>query len=120
MRITIQVEGGRELSRKISKLNLLASAQVKAAVAESSLNVQRNARKRCPVDTGRLRSSINAVFYQGGMTGEVVSAVEYAPYVEFGTHRASAQPFLFPSWEEERPNYLKNIQSVFKGLEKSL
>lgn len=144
MKISIQVEGGRELARKISRLNLVASSQVKAAVAESSLNVQRMARRRAPVDLGRLRASINAVFFQGGMTGEVTTNVGYAWFVEFGTgQRGSsssaflgidppsdyqygsrrgmpAKPFLFPSWEQERPNYLKNIESIFKGLEKNL
>lgn len=120
MKISVQVEGGRQLVRKISRLNLVASAQVKDAVAESALNVQRMAKKRCPVDTGRLRASINAVFFQGGMTGEVGTAVEYGPFIEFGTHRATAKPFLFPSWEEEKPNYLKNIESIFKGMENAI
>lgn len=120
MSVTVRLEGGKDFARKIDRLNLLATSQLKAAVAESSLNVQRKAKRRCPVDTGRLRASIDAVFYQGGMTGEVGTPVSYAPYVEFGTHRATAKPFLFPSWEEEKPNYIKNIESLFKGLEKTI
>jgi len=44
--------------------------------------------KRCPVDEGRLRSSIRTNTYtdgQGGLTTEVGSNVQYAPHIEFGT-----------------------------------
>ena len=46
------------------------------------------AKKRCPVDEGRLRSSIRTNTYtdgQGILITEVGSNVEYAPHLEFGT-----------------------------------
>lgn len=63
------------------------------------LRVQAAARALCPVDTGRLRSSI--VMRRGrdgtGFYVEVGTSVEYAPFVEFGTSRMRAQPFLTPA-----------------------
>lgn len=63
------------------------------------LRVQSVARSLCPVDTGRLRSSI--VMRKGrdgmGFYVEVGTNVSYAAFVEFGTSRQAAQPFLTPA-----------------------
>lgn len=49
----------------------------------------------CPVDTGNLRDS---AFIQA-LTGDVYFGfqAEYASYVEFGTYKMEAQPFLRPA-----------------------
>jgi HK97 gp10 family phage protein len=68
-------------------------------VLRRTIRVETAAKRACPVDTGRLRSSIThevAVDVRG-LAGRVGTNVEYAPYVEFGTSRASAQPFLIPA-----------------------
>lgn len=46
-----------------------------------------------PVDTGNLRSSIDQVF-PDKLIVQVGTSVEYAPYVELGTSRQPAQPFI--------------------------
>lgn len=63
------------------------------------IRVESAAIRACPVDTGRLRSSITHDVGQDerGLVGRVGSDVVYAPYVEFGTSRTPAQPFLRPA-----------------------
>lgn len=63
------------------------------------IRVQNQARKYCPVDTGRLRSSIQHVPGRDarGVYVDVGTNVEYAPHVEFGTQRQAAQPYLRPA-----------------------
>lgn len=64
------------------------------------LRVVNGARLRCPVDTGRLRASIISSGLQHDSRGayvEVGTNVNYAAYVEFGTMRAAAQPYLRPA-----------------------
>lgn len=46
------------------------------------------------VDTGRLRDSITHSTDRGNLTTTVGSDVEYAPYVELGTYKMAARPFL--------------------------
>lgn len=57
-----------------------------------------------PVDTGRLKSSITVhVDGRGKDTvGLVGSNVEYAAYVELGTFRTRAQPYLVPALDAAR------------------
>lgn len=65
------------------------------------------AKMRCPVDTGNLRNSIT--HQQKDDTTELIgTAVEYAPYVELGTYKMSARPYLVPALEEHIDEY-KNV-----------
>ena len=69
-------------------------------VQRRSIKVERAAKRLCPVDTGRLRSSITRgeVERDGdSLSVDIGTNVEYAPYVEFGTSRRRAQPFLRPA-----------------------
>lgn len=58
--------------------------------------VERTAKRLCPVDTGRLRSSITHAVESDaqGLVGVVGTDVDYAPYVFLGTTKAPAQPAL--------------------------
>ena len=85
MRLTFGVQGVDKVIAEIKKLSLEKRAQIRAAVNETAVNIQRNAKRACPVDTGRLRSSIRMEFYSNGLAAEVFTNVKYAPYVEFGT-----------------------------------
>jgi HK97 gp10 family phage protein len=61
--------------------------------------VEGKAKRRCPVDSGRLRASIT--HETDGTDGFIVGTnVEYAPFVELGTRYMSAQPFLVPALQE--------------------
>lgn len=63
-----------------------------------AIQVEGAAKQRCPVDTGRLRSSIShQLASDGGLVARIGTDVEYAPYVELGTRFMSAQPFLRPA-----------------------
>lgn len=58
-----------------------------------------DAKQLAPVDTGRLRNSIEH-HPEGNDTMIVETGVEYAIYQEMGTSRMKAHPFMKPSGEE--------------------
>lgn len=60
--------------------------------AEAAANA---ARSLCPVDTGKLRDSISA--QASGNTAVISASAPYAAYVELGTYKSGAQPYLVPS-----------------------
>ena len=72
---------------------------VAADILKRGIRVERIAKKLCPVDTGRLRSSITHALGRDSRSiyCDVGTDVEYAPYVEFGTSRQGAQPYLRPA-----------------------
>lgn len=73
--------------------------KVEGDLTRVGIAVQNEARKRCPVDTGRLRSSIISSGLQRDTRGAYVRVgtnVHYAGHVEFGTRFMAAQPYLRP------------------------
>ena len=58
-----------------------------------------------PVDTGRLRGSIAVEEDENKMEVMIGTDVKYAPYVEFGTCKMAARPYL-------RPAYYENINKI--------
>lgn len=89
-------------ARQISE----ATDQALARALESiGLAAEGYAKRACPVDTGNLRNSITHQLDVGDKSVYVGTSVEYAPYVEMGTSRTAAQPFLRPAATEHEGTY---------------
>lgn len=75
---------------------------VAADILRRTIRVESAAKRLCPVDTGRLRASITHGLARddAGIFGWVGTDVEYAPYVELGTSRMAARPYLRPALAE--------------------
>ncbi len=84
---------------KVEAMVRFANSPAGVAVAKAGTRIENEAKQKCPVDTGRLRSSIGMrPGVDGkGMYVDVGSDVEYAAAVEFGTFRTRAQPYLRPA-----------------------
>lgn len=80
--------------------------KIPVALEECGLVAEGYAKRLCPVDTGRLRNSITHTTEEN--TAYVGTNVEYAPYVEMGTTRTRAQPFIKPA--------LADNVDVYKGI----
>lgn len=74
-------------------------------------DVSNRAKELCPVDTGRLRASIDVADGRdsNGSYVDVGTHVEYAPYVEFGTRFQSSQPYMRPAIAEAVGNWRPRI-----------
>ena len=68
------------------------------------------AKRLCPVDTGRLRNSITHQVNDSEKSVYIGTNVEYAPHVELGTYKASAQPFLTPAAQDHAAEYRAIIE----------
>lgn len=73
-------------------------------IEKACLLVEGDAKRMCPVDTGRLRASITHETEKSGdeVIGRVGTNVEYGVYVEYGTSKMSAKPYLRPSLEKNK------------------
>lgn len=136
---TVNITGVDEAVAKMRSYQFAKLEAVKTVVNETAIKVQRGAKQRCPVDTGRLRASIAMEPFKGGLTIDVGTKVKYAPYVEFGTGSKvrvpsgaestaaqfkgknpanpgqKAQPFLYPAWEAERAAYIEKLKAVMRS-----
>jgi len=87
----------RNLDSLIRKLNRLSGdkAPLVRGIKKAAVKVQGDAKLLAPVNTGRLRNSIQAETKEigGKVVGRIFTNLEYAPYVEFGTgQRGEASP----------------------------
>lgn len=67
-------------------------------------------------DTGRLASSVKRV--DDGPVVAVGTAVEYGAFLEFGTSKIKARPWLFPALEANRPAWERGIRDMIASLKK--
>lgn len=98
----------------------MISAGVQKGLAAAGEIIVSEAKARCPVSTektrpggphGELRASINK-----RVEGDCCIAgtnVEYAPYVEFGTYKMAAQPYMVPA-------LLDNIDEVTEAIKEAI
>jgi len=72
------------------------------------------ARELVPVDTGALQASIEATKVEA-YHWEVTAgdeAADYATYVEHGTTRMAAQPFLTPAADAHKERYFRGVAQL--------
>jgi len=131
-----------ELSDAISSLSAFdgkSAAKVEDAISSSTKAIAKGAKNRVPVRTGALKKKISSRFDKGSLTGYVSAKTPYAHLVEFGAKAASikpvtkkallfkggysakaniparaARPYMRPSFEEEKPNLIRNVKEAVK------
>lgn len=127
-----KIEGLKEVINKLDAL--LDENKLQAALGRACALVERSAKQLAIKGNGELRRSITSKI--DGTTGIVYTALEYAPYVEYGTglfaeeggrkdvpwnykddkgewHSTSGQhpkPFMRPALDENREQIKKIIQ----------
>lgn len=89
---------------------------VNEALQGAGIECQAEAKRHCPVDTGRLRSSI--LYYSPKeLEVKVGTNVFYSQFIEFGHKSRSgrfvaAKAFLFPAFEIARKHLLEELNSL--------
>lgn len=96
--VTVNEDNTEEVSQGIVRA-------IDRALEEIGLAAEGHAKRACPVDTGNLRNSITHAVAADEDAVYVGTDVEYAPYVEMGTRRTAAQPFLRPAATEHGSTY---------------
>lgn len=86
------------------------SDAMERALTRIGLAAEGYAKKECPVDTGNLRNSITHEVDGHADTVYIGTNVEYAAYVELGTTRTKAKPYLRPAVTEHSAVYKRIIE----------
>ncbi|MFZ5688673.1 MAG: HK97-gp10 family putative phage morphogenesis protein [Bacillota bacterium] len=120
MTMRVEVQGGGKLAKIFAQASEQATNAAEKALLKGALLVERDAKQNTPVDTGRLRASITHRLSGAGterVVVEIGTATEYAPFVEFGTTKMTAQPFLNPALKANKD---KVKQMVADAVRKEL
>ncbi|WP_394161573.1 HK97-gp10 family putative phage morphogenesis protein [Galactobacter valiniphilus] len=101
---------GRKLNRAAPRLQPLAQK----VVAKVAHDVTAQAVASAPHDTGALQNSIKP--YVSGLSAEVRPGVNYAHYVELGTSKMAAQPYLFPALDRNAQSFTTALAAAAKKV----
>ena len=109
----MRVYAGRPVEGGPNKLVAVFGGSGKANLSESH---QASAPGQAPAtDTGFLVTSIN--FKQvDRLTAEVVSRLDYASYLEFGTKKIAKRPAWIPALEKVRPEFNRRIEDALRKV----
>jgi len=102
IKVTNNIDEGMKALKKAENLALTAIGEF----------VTGRAKLETPVDTGKLRQSIdNEVLDDSVVIG---TNTEYAIYVEKGTRHQQAQPYLEPAVTKNKGKIKKIIEEIYK------
>jgi HK97 gp10 family phage protein len=87
--------------------------ELSALVEAAGRSVQAKARVLAPVDTGFLQNSIQ-MMKTGDLSAVVFVGAEYGVFVEFGTRRMRAQPFLKPALDEATARFGGEVKGILR------
>ncbi len=97
-------------TKKLDKFAEKMNWSVDWALGATSFQVTGLAQSTVPVDTGALKNSLGPTRVKE-LEYQVGDHVEYGIYVELGTHKMAARPFLVPALR-------KAIQQICDAVEK--
>jgi len=83
-------------------------------ITKAAYDIEAHAVRIVPVDTGRLRASIKVRLE--GSTITIGADTDYAEFIEFGTHKMRAQPYIRPAIHAGIKKYIP--QRVLNELRK--
>lgn len=106
-----------QLAADLSNVAEKIGPEVQKVVRKSILDVTARGKRRAPVDTGFLKSSITpSDLRRTGQTGvieaETGPTANYGRYVEDGTSRQAPQPYMAPALAEVEPGFVAAIESL--------
>ena len=100
--------------------------RLSAALEIAARHIEAKAKEDLPFDTGATKNSINAkpgataglsVFALGGtLSWRIGPTTEYAPFLEFGTRRMAARPYMVPAIESERPKLVRAVKQLMSEI----
>lgn len=112
----IEVKGLDKLQKAL-KENVTMD-DVKKVVRHNGQQLQTNMQNKADFtkgyQTGQTKRSIGLEIVDGGFAAEVEPTTDYSPYLEYGTRFMEAQPFVRPSFEEQKAKFKRDMQKLVR------
>lgn len=113
MQLTIKIDGIKNIQQNLGEI--VTKEKIDNALNKSSILVQGEAMRYCPVMTGRLQKSL-VVRKINSLAYEIAATASYADFVEYGTYKMKAgtpeNPFIYTSTIGKYPSYRPFLRSA--------
>ena len=105
--VAMDIDGVKEFQNAMERFDSGMQRKVHSFLVSWAADVKAAARRKVPVRTGYLKSTIYATIRE--WIAEIGAEATYAYFVEFGTRYMKAQPYLYPAIQEYLPVLEMNI-----------
>lgn len=113
--LRVEIRGIDNLRDRLNNLRPRVRRATEQAVQESGRAMERGMKSLAPVDTGALRDSIRHTVEGTTASAGPGREVDYAAFVEFGTSRMAAQPYVRPIAEAERHLFPERVRLAVRA-----
>ena len=119
--ITLEIKGFKEMEKRFKKAPKVLQSGMKKAMGRSIAMVETESKRRTPVLTGLLKSSIGGPqgFKSiGAFKGTLGTNVKYAVFVNYGrgSHKVGERMFMEKGLSAATPFIKKTFQEIFKKI----
>lgn len=105
MQVQIKIRNLDKFIKALARSPEKVSRFANTAIRQSIYTIEGQVKPRTPVDTGNLRNTQQSSF--GNLIGKYYPTADYGIYVEMGTYKMRAQPYLRPGVEASLPTISK-------------
>jgi HK97 gp10 family phage protein len=106
IKISAQITGIPDIQLKLKKIT--DKAEMEKTMEKAAILVEGEAKRMCPVATGRLQQSITH-HPRGALTQEIIASTNYASFIEYGTMKLPVgsieSPLIYKSTSGKFPSY---------------
>lgn len=108
--VSIKIEGLDKLKGALLKSPRIVEDEVNRGIKRSVIALERTAKQKSPIDTGRMRTSHTTEFRN--LRGELYPTTDYAIHVHEGTKFQRAQPWLAETATAETSNIEREMNNA--------
>ncbi|QQK75092.1 hypothetical protein HUG15_05725 [Salicibibacter cibarius] len=115
----VEIEGLEKAMRKFSKIAGQSKKDMKEAIKKNAEAIEQDQKRSVAQRSGATEGSISIEYEDDGLTADIRprgSEGFRRHWIEFGTVNHGAQPFMIPSYEKNKDNYVKDANDVLRNL----
>jgi len=110
----MKITGVEALLKDLRKKKTVVPTKTQQVVKKHGGELQREAMRLAPVDSGALKRSIEIEILDGGYTAKVSPYMHYAVYQEYGTRYMSGKPYIRPAFYNRIKPFLADLEEIVK------
>lgn len=120
---SIELEGVDEILNKLQSIGANVGRLENKALKNAAEPVLEDAKRNVPIKTGKLKKGLKitnvkrkegAKYILVGVDRGDNSEIFYGKFIEFGTSKMPAKPFLQPAYEKNKDNIKRTIAETLK------
>ena len=103
-----------QLAADFSAAGPAAAVKISGEIQKAAYRIEAAGKVACPVATGVLRASISSTVT--GMSAEIGPTARYGGFVENGTRRMAARPYMGPAADAEFPALEERVGRILGDI----